>query len=88
MARDRTLDEAFMQTCFLCRRRFQHGMHVYDGRPIHAWGGVMVCTTCCDANWDGVVPSSYPHLIQHLRSIGVEPNLNEEGFIVMPDRGS
>ena len=87
MGRDKNVDEAFMQTCFLCRHQFQEGMHVYEGRPVHAWGGVMVCNQCASSNWDGLVPSQYPHLVAHLKDKGLPVDLNANGFIRMPPKG-
>lgn len=81
------LDEhAVMYDCFLCRCNFQFGPHIYSGKPIRAWGGIMVCKTCLDANADGIVPTTYPHLEAHLKNLGVVSPTNEQGWISIPLR--
>ncbi len=69
--------------CFLCKRRFQFGPQVYDGKRIPSWN-VMVCRNCYDANWDGIVPETHPHLIPYLQSRGGRVALNEHGWISWP----
>ena len=49
-------DQKFFYDCDLCTRPFQFGPHIYNGRPIPTWGGVMVCSQCERMNWDGIVP--------------------------------
>jgi len=72
------------EVCFLCRRAFAFGGGRYDGRPIQFWK-MMVCDHCYDANHDGIVPATYPHLIEHFREIGIVPTLNIRGFIEWPN---
>lgn len=79
-------DPKFFVECFLCKRDFQYGPHIYAGRPIKPWK-ISVCTPCIDMNWDGVVPDSHPDLIPHLQSEGVAFELNAEGWLKIPPRG-
>ena len=72
-----------MYDCFLCRRQFQFGPHRYAGKPIKPWD-VMVCETCLKGNWDGIVPTTYPHLVEHLKSRGMPVTLNANGWIDWP----
>ena len=74
-----------MYECFLCKQSFQFGPHIYDGKRIPGWD-VMVCRGCYAANWDGIVPSTYPHLIPYLESRGASVALNEKGWIPWPVR--
>jgi hypothetical protein len=72
-----------MYNCFLCRSSFQFGPHRYDGKPVNAWG-IVVCLRCKSANWDGIVPTTYPHLIAHLNEKRIEPEINVKGWICWP----
>lgn len=72
-----------MCDCFLCRRAFQCGPHRYDGRRIPAWD-IMVCDTCYRGNHDGIVPETYPHLAEHLRSRAIVIETNAKGWIPWP----
>lgn len=72
-----------METCFVCGQQFQRGPHIYNGRMIRGWGE-LVCDPCIKINHDGIVSESRPHIIPALRSKGVEPKLNANGFIVIP----
>lgn len=76
----------FMYDCDLCSRPFQFGPHVYQGRPIKTWD-IMACDICTSSNWDGLVPQQHPRLMQHLKDIGVEVKLNDEGWLPIPPRG-
>jgi hypothetical protein len=72
--------------CFLCRRSFRYGPDLYEGRPILAWRKIMICRRC-DHN-DGVVIEEFPHLVAHLKGIGVPITLNAKGWLDIPPRGS
>lgn len=76
-------DGALTYDCFLCGRKFQFSKGRYDGLYIRAWE-IMVCRACHAGNWDGIVPSTYPHLIKHLREKGVDTPLNGRGWIPWP----
>ena len=65
--------------CFLCLQLFELGSGVYAGKPVSKWGGIMVCNGCRGSNWDGIVPSAQPHLVEHLQSKGIPYKLNENG---------
>jgi hypothetical protein len=69
--------------CFLCKRPFEFGPPRSEGRRIDEWN-VMVCYSCRTANWDGIPPLSYPHLIDHLRWRGIDIQLNRFGRISWP----
>jgi hypothetical protein len=71
--------------CFLCRNSFHFGPHAYDRRAISAWG-IMVCSNCRSANRNGIVPTTYPHLVPHLVSRGVVVQPNAKGWIEFPTR--
>ena len=73
-----------MTACFLCKRQVQVGPHRYEGRNVPAWN-VFICDTCRSANWDGVVPGTYPHLIEHLKSHRIEIKLNAKGWLDIPN---
>lgn len=74
----------FPRECFLCKRRFQFGRGVYEGRNIRDWS-IIVCNICYDGNWDGIVPNSYPHLSEHLAQHEIEVRRNEKGWIPWPN---
>jgi hypothetical protein len=69
--------------CFLCKKTFEFGPQRSEGRRIHDWG-IMVCHSCRTANWDGIPPLSYPHLVDLLRTRGIEITLNRFGRISWP----
>lgn len=70
-------------TCFLCARNVQVGRHRYDGRMVPAWG-IFICNNCRSGNWDGIVTTSAPRLIDHLKSKGIEIKLNAKGWLDIP----
>jgi len=76
-------EHKFMCDCFLCSRAFQFGPHRYEGRRILAWD-IMVCDTCYGGNHDGIVPTSYPHLVPHLEARGIQVVLNTRGWLPFP----
>jgi hypothetical protein len=73
-------DHKMMYDCFLCSGRFQFCLGRYAGKPINAWD-IMVCESCYRANHDGIVPGTYPHLIEHLKSRGMAVAPNAKGWI-------
>lgn len=70
--------------CFLCKRVFQVGPHRYEGRRVPAWD-IMICDICRSSNWDGVVPTVHPDLIDHLQARGIDYQLNRKGWLDIPD---
>ena len=72
-----------MTDCFLCKSAFQFGPHRYEGCRVPAWD-IMICNICRSANWDGVVPGSFPHLIEHLEKRGIDYQLNDKGWFSIP----
>src|ERR1700704_721238 len=64
-----------MIQCFLCKRQFQFGAHVYEGDRVRDWD-VMVCHRCRRANYEGIVPAVHPHLIAHLKRKGIKAEIN------------
>jgi len=77
-------DDRVMYDCFLCKRPFQFGPHIYQGKPVKAWGGIMVCESCLEGNRDGIVPGTYPHLTEHLKARGTPIAFNTKGWIEWP----
>ncbi len=75
--------EMKMYDCLVCRRAFQIGPHVYDGRWIAQWNA-SVCNSCIKMNWDGVVPSVRPHVIEHLEAEKIDYELNDKGRLDIP----
>jgi hypothetical protein len=75
--------EKIIYDCFLCSFPFQFGPHVYDGKFIPGWD-VMVCDGCYRGNWDGIVPSTRPHVVPYLQSKGIEVRYNAKGWIDWP----
>jgi hypothetical protein len=73
-------------TCILCQRPFRHGPHVYNGRYIRQWDDYL-CQSCDGGNHDGIVGGSWPGFIERLKTRGVEPVINDRGWIVIPPRG-
>lgn len=73
--------------CFLCKGKFAFGPHVYRGDKVNEWD-IWVCSACRNANYDGIVPVVHPHLVEHLKARGIEPNLTAEGWICWPWMGS
>jgi len=69
--------------CFLCGGQFQFGPNAYLGKPVPAWD-IMVCNNCHAWNRDGIVPETYPHLVEHLEARGTRPEKNAEGRILWP----
>lgn len=72
-----------MEECFLCKRQFQFGPQLYKGTVVKEWK-IIVCDICYKANWDGIVPRTYPHLLHHLRLMDIEPQPNAKGWIDWP----
>ena len=77
------IDPNFAETCFLCEQQFQFGMHVYDGKHVADWG-IMVCNSCKNGNWDGIVLEHHPKLRRLLNEKGVEYKLNAKGWLDFP----
>lgn len=76
-------EDKFMTECFMCKRDVQAGPHRFEGRNVPAWG-IFICHGCRDGNWDGIVPATYPHLIDHLKSKGIKIVLNASGWLDIP----
>jgi hypothetical protein len=81
------MSEAPTATCFLCKRPFQFGEHVYKGRRIPQWD-MMVCDGCDAANADGVMPRGHPDLEPYLKVHAIEIGYNANGWIELPRRWS
>ena len=45
----------------------------------------MVCNARREANHDGIVPETYPHLISELEAQGIKVAFNKAGFLPIPD---
>lgn len=76
-------EHAIFCDCFLCRQPFRFGPHEYRGRRIPPWD-IMVCEICFQGNWDGIVPTTHPHLLEHLKVRGIKVGLNAKGWIDWP----
>lgn len=79
------MEPHMMVPCFLCQRSFQMGPHAYLGRYIQVWR-VSMCEDCIDGNHDGIVPEHHPGLLDRMRAEGIEPTINDRGWIVIPPR--
>lgn len=75
--------DKIMYDCFMCRRSFQMGPGRYDGKPIKAWD-IIVCLRCIEINHDGIVPTTYPQLLDHLSKRGIPIVENTKGWIDWP----
>lgn len=73
--------------CFLCEQSFAYGQGRYDGRPVPGWG-VSICSRCEDRGHDGLMPHQHPRLLAHFADQGITPRRSEDGFILIPPRGS
>lgn len=82
-----TSDTAPTEICFLCKRSFQFGEHIYAGRRINQWD-LAVCDMCDTVNSDGVLPHRHLDLEPHLRARGIEIPYNADGTIALPRRWS
>lgn len=81
----RVEEPKFMETCFLCRRRFQFGPHIYAGRRVLTWD-IMICETCDKSNHDSIVVGHFPHLEKYLAEKGIALPINAKGHIAIPPR--
>ena len=79
--------DALMVECIICQNPFQFGPHAHHGRHIKSWQAD-ICNNCEAGNHDGVPPNVRPHLVEHLKAIGVEVALNAKGWIDLPPRGA
>lgn len=70
--------------CLCCGTRYEVGNHIYPVSPVQAWGAALICDRCRNTNSDGIVPSTYPLLIAHLKLHGVTPVKNERGWWPIP----
>jgi hypothetical protein len=69
----------FIFTCDVCRNKYQHGPHRYEGHRLELYGDLFCCDTCWDSNWDGWAPRYENVLLEYLNSKGIPPparNLN------------
>jgi len=73
--------------CFLCKKPFQFGEHIYNGRRIPRWN-MMVCDRCDRANAGGVMPHVHPDLVPYLEARGLAVPYNAKGWIDLPRRWS
>jgi hypothetical protein len=78
-------DGKIFYDCFLCKRPFQFGPHVYNGRHVAAWDA-QICNACLRGNCDGVVLEQHQDLAEHLKSCGIPITLNAKGWLDIPPR--
>ena len=67
----------------VCDSEFQCGPSVYNGRYVSQWGAA-VCDTCIKSNWDGIVPSVRPRVVEHLKERKIAYSLNSNGWLDIP----
>ncbi len=77
------MKKAMTTQCFMCQSHVPFGNGNYQAKRILPWD-IMVCDTCRQGNWDGIVPSSYPHFVKHLQDCGLSFELNKKGWIEWP----
>ncbi len=58
-------DPMHFEKCFLCNQAFEFGPRVFGGRRIPEWD-LMVCMSCHESNWDGIIPEARPTLVPYL----------------------
>jgi hypothetical protein len=75
--------QKIMLRCLVCDREFQCGPSIYNGRFIGQWDAA-ICDTCIKFNWDGIVPSVRPHVIEHLKERKIPYSLNSNGWLDIP----
>jgi len=71
------------EVCFVTGKKFRYGPHIYEGRRVAAWDE-MISNEAEKWNADGIVPSTYPHVIKALEEKGIEVKLNEKGWLPIP----
>jgi hypothetical protein len=69
--------------CFLCGSAIVDKPHEHHWKHVRQWN-VTICQVCQKSNWDGIVPASYPQLVEHLESQGVDIEYNAKGWIDIP----
>jgi hypothetical protein len=74
-----------MIQCFLCKRQFRFGAHIYEGDRVRAWD-IMVCHRCRRANHDGIIPVLHADLVAHLKARGIKPRIDARRLICWPDQ--
>lgn len=70
--------------CVCCGVSYEVGNGRYPVRPVKAWANALICDTCRSANWDGIVPSTYPMLQAHLTANNIQPVENTDGWWPIP----
>jgi hypothetical protein len=66
---------------FFCRRPFQMGPQVYQGKHIRRYQ-IDVCDGCYEGNWDGWAPRFEAQLIPRLKTTGLPiPDRNDKGWL-------
>lgn len=67
--------------CELCGTTFKFGPHIYQGKKLKRYG-IMVCSGCWEANWDGWAPDCEKILIDALNRVGQpSPKRNQNGLL-------
>jgi hypothetical protein len=69
--------------CLLCDRSVAMGGGRWEARYVQAWD-LIACDVCYSANHDGIVPGTYSRFQAHLKAKGINPPLNENGWIDWP----
>lgn len=74
--------EKFMFRCGVCGKKYQHGLHRYEGHKLDLYGGIFCCDLCWEFNWDGWAPHHERVLLKHLKEKGLPvPERNAKGWL-------
>jgi hypothetical protein len=63
-------DKALFQ-CAVCRGRYQHGPHRYEGHRLKLYGNIFCCDPCWRGNHDGWAPHVEHALLSVLKEKGL-----------------
>jgi hypothetical protein len=68
--------------CQGCKRTdLQQQAGRYEGKPVHGWGGVMICNLCREWGIVGLPPK----LAAHLKAAGVTLQYRQDGSVHVPE---
>lgn len=68
--------------CALCHNQYRDGPHVHEGVVLKSYGGIVVCQSCWEYNYDGWAPHRAKKLIELMEQKGLPlPQRNSEGFL-------
>jgi hypothetical protein len=64
-------NDKMMFSCDVCGNPYQHGRHLYEGKPLLLYGSAFACPTCWESNHDGWSPNLEPVLLRLLEKQGL-----------------